>query len=80
MENEQKKQKAKPSYEELEALCIDLHKQLNERTRVDELREMVAICIELLKYADVLPKETFKKVTDFIDKIVPVQKEQDKDE
>jgi hypothetical protein len=76
MANEQKKQN-KPSYEELEQYCVQLQNQLREQNRVSEFRDMVAVCLELLKYKDALPEHTFKKVVDFIDKVVPVPKEQE---
>ena len=69
--------KNKMSYEELEQYCIQLQNQVQNQSRVSEFREMVAVCLELLKYKDVLPEDTFKKVTDFIDKVVPVPKEQE---
>lgn len=74
MANEQNN---KPSYEELEQYCVQLQSQLRDQNRVSEFRDMVAVCLELLKYKDVLPESTFKKVTDFIDKVVPVPKEQE---
>ena len=76
MAKEQNKQN-KPSYEELEQYCAQLHAQLQNQNRVSEFREMIAVCIELLNHKDVLPESTFNKVVDFIDKVVPVPKEQD---
>jgi hypothetical protein len=76
MAKEQNKQN-KPSYEELEQYCAQLHAQLQNQNRVSEFREMIAVCIELLNHKDVLPESTFNKVVDFIDKVVPVPKEQE---
>jgi cell shape-determining protein MreC len=76
MAKEQNKQN-KPSYEELEQYCAQLQAQLQNQNRVSEFREMVAVCLELLNHKDVLPEATFKKVVDFIDKVVPVPKEQE---
>lgn len=73
----EKEQNNKPSYEELEQYCIQLQSKLQEQNRVSEFRDMVAVCLELLKYKDVLPEHTFNKVVDFIDKVVPVPKEQE---
>lgn len=67
----------KPSYEELEQYCVQLQNQLREQNRVNEIRGMVAICLELLKHKDALREGTFNKVHDFIDKIVPVSKDQE---
>lgn len=77
MAKEQNKQSNKPSYEELEQYCVQLQNQLRDQNRVSEFRDMVAVCLELLKHKDVLPEQTFAKVTAFIDKVVPVPKEQE---
>lgn len=76
MANEQKKQN-KPTYGELEQYCVQLQNRLREQERANDLREMVAVSLELLKHKDVLPEATFKKITDFIDRIIPVPKEQE---
>lgn len=79
MAKEQKEQKPKLSYEELEQVAAQLQQQAAEAQaqlrNVNEIREMAYMCIELLKYKDVLPPVTFNKVVDFIDKLVPVPKE-----
>ena len=77
MAKEQNKQNNKPSYEELEQYCVQLQNQLRDQSRVSEFRDMVAVCLELLKHKDVLPGQTFAKVVAFIDKVVPVPKEQE---
>lgn len=73
---EEKKNK-KLSYEELERVCIDLQGKLNEVGRVNEIREMAYMCIELLKCGDQLPSELKNKVVNFLDKLIPVPKEQE---
>ena len=80
MANEQNNNQQEPrklSYEELEQVCVNLQNQLRDHSRVSEFRDMIAVCIELLKYKDVLREDTFNKVLDFIDKVVPVPKEQE---
>lgn len=78
MENEQKNNEPKQlSYEELAQMCATLQGEVDGYRRINEIREMVAICIELLKYKDALPKATFDKVVAFIDKIIPVAKDKE---
>ena len=77
MENEQNQNQnpQKPSYEDLEQACIQMQNELNQRQRVNEIRDMIAVCLELLKYKDSLPGSTFKKVVDFLDRVIPVPKD-----
>ena len=73
---EERKNK-KLSYEELERVCIDLQTKLNEVGRVNEIREMAYLCIEMLKCGEQLPAELKQKVVNFLDRLIPVPKEQE---
>lgn len=44
--------------------------------RINDFREMTALCVELLKYFDVLHEGTQRKILDFIDRVVPTPKEE----
>lgn len=76
---EQTKKENKLSYDELVNVARQLQERVNEQervlNRVNEFREMTALCVELLKYVEILRPETKEKVLDFIDKVVPVPKE-----
>jgi len=80
MVKEQKEQKDELSYNELKNVAAQLQQQLAERDaalrNVNEIREMAYICLQLLDHKDVLPKEMLTKVLDFLDKLIPVPKEQ----
>ena len=70
----------KLSYDELLNVANQLQGRVNKQEetlrQINEFREMTAICLELLKYLDQLRPETKEKVLDFIDKVVPVPKEE----
>jgi hypothetical protein len=72
---EERKNK-KLSYEELERVCIDLQTKLNEVGRVNEIREMAYLCIEMLKCGEQLPADLKQKVVKFLDRLIPVPKEE----
>lgn len=74
MDNEQKDNKL--SYEQLEHVCAELQGRLNEVGRVNEIREMAYLCIEMLKCGEQLPAELKQKVVNFLDRLVPVPKEE----
>jgi hypothetical protein len=80
MAKEQKEQKDELSYNELKNVAAQLQQQLAERDaalrNVNEIREMAYICLQLLDHKDVLPEEMLTKVLDFLDKLIPVPKEQ----
>lgn len=77
---EQTKKDGKLSYDELVNVATQLQERVNEQdrmlNRINDFREMTALCVELLKYFEVLRSETKEKVLDFIDKVVPVPKEE----
>lgn len=74
---EEQNKKNKPSYEELEQYCVQLQNQVRNQNSVNEFRDMVAVCLELLNHIEILHPETREKVLTFIDKVVPVPKEQE---
>ena len=78
---QEQQQPAKLSYDELEHIAADLQQQLAESRaqlrNVNEIREMAYMCVELLKHKNVLPPPTFEKVVNFIDRIIPIPKEQE---
>jgi len=80
MAKEQKEQKDELSYNELKNVAAQLQQQLAERDaalrNVNEIREMAYICLQLLDHKDVLHEEMLTKVLDFLDKLIPVPKEQ----
>ena len=74
MDNEQKNNKL--SYEQLERVCAELQGRLNEVGRVNEIREMAYLCIEMLKCGEQLPADLKQKVVNFLDRLIPVPKEE----
>lgn len=80
MAKEQKEQKDELSYNELKNVAAQLQQQLAERDaalrNVNEIREMAYICLQLLDHKDVLTGDMLTKVLDFLDKLIPVPKEQ----
>lgn len=66
----------KLSYEELEQVCVNLQNQLRDQNRVNEIREAAYLCIEVLKCGDNVPAGTRTKAANFIDRLIPVPKQE----
>lgn len=79
MAKEQEKQNAKLSYDELEHVAAQMQQQLSDAQaqlrNVNEIREMAFMCIELLKCKDALPEPTLHKVVNFLDRLIPIPKD-----
>lgn len=67
----------KLSYEELEQAAINLKKQVDEFSRVNEIRDMAFFCMQLLDHKDVLKPETVEKIVTFLDRVVPIPRDQE---
>ena len=77
IKQEQKKQEQKKlSYGELEQVCAELQRRLNEQNRVNEIREMAYLSLEVLKCGDNVPAGIRTKAAVFIDKLIPVPKQE----
>lgn len=66
----------KLTYDELEAVAMNLQKQNAELSRMNEIRDMAYFCLQLLEHKEVLPDEMISKVINFLDRIIPVPKQE----
>jgi len=66
----------KLTYDELEAVAMNLQKQNAELSRMNEIRDMAYFCLQLLEHKEVLPDEMISKVITFLDRIIPVPKQE----
>lgn len=82
MDNEQK-QKKKLTYNELEHVAAQLQQQVADMQaqlrNVNEIREMSYICLQMLEHHEALPKPMLDKVLTFLDRLIPVPKDQQDD-
>lgn len=76
MAKEQKKQTNKLTYDELEAVAANLQRQNAELSRMNEIRDMAYFCLQLLDHKDVLTEDMLTKTLAFLDRIIPVPKQE----
>ena len=84
MAEEQKKQDQQISYDQLRSIAAQLQQRNSELEaqvrQINEVREMAYMCIQLLEHKDALPKLMLDKVISFLDKLVPVPKDNNDEE
>lgn len=82
MAKEQDNQKL--SYKDLEQVAAELQHRLRDAEealrRMNEVRDMAYLCMQLLEHHEVLPDAMLAKVLAFLDKIIPVPREDNAEE
>ena len=83
MANEAKKGQKLP-YNELEQVASNLQRRVNEleyaAQRTNDIRDAAYLCIQMLEHKDVLPDDTIIKIVKFLDRLIPVAKDEPKDQ
>lgn len=84
MANEQQKQDEQISYNQLRDIATQLQQRNSEleaqMRQMNEIREMAYMCIQLLEHKDALPDAMLAKVLNFLDRLIPVPKDNEEKE
>jgi hypothetical protein len=84
MGKEQNKNDQQISYEQLRDVAAQLQQRNNDLEsqlrQMNEIREMAYMCIQLLEHKDAMPPLMLNKVINFLDRLIPVPKDNTEEE